>query len=67
MMLNMILHDKVAHAEVPRYLGKKLYVTAFIHVFRSGFVSHFYLHFFIRKYLMSEKNRDLRQSLLSFS
>lgn len=55
MMLNMILRDKVAHAEIPRHLGKKLHVTAFIHVLRSGFVSLFYLHFFIQKHLMSEK------------
>lgn len=54
-MLNTILSDKIAHAEIPRYLLKKLFVTAFIHVFRSGFVSLFYLHFFIREYLMSEK------------
>lgn len=46
MILNIILRDKMAHAEIPRYLGKKLYVTAFVPVFRSGFVSHFYLHFF---------------------
>lgn len=46
MILNVILCDKIAHAEIPRGLGKKSYIIAFVHMFRSGFVSFFLLCFF---------------------